>query len=56
MICSNQFPYKGMAPAMRDLISGQIAVGFVNITAQVVALHRLAPLGRRRSWARWVRA
>src|SRR5262249_17200837 len=33
-------PYKGMAPAMNDLISGQIAVGFVNITAQVVALHR----------------
>jgi hypothetical protein len=32
-----------MAPAMNDLISGQIAVGFVNITAQVVALHRLAP-------------
>ena len=29
-----------MAPAMNDLISGQIAVGFVNITAQVVALHR----------------
>jgi tripartite-type tricarboxylate transporter receptor subunit TctC len=35
-----QKPYKGMAPAMNDLISGQIAVGFVNITAQVVALHR----------------
>jgi tripartite-type tricarboxylate transporter receptor subunit TctC len=33
-------PYKGMAPAMNDLIGGQIAVGFVNITAQVVALHR----------------
>jgi tripartite-type tricarboxylate transporter receptor subunit TctC len=33
-------PYKGMAPAMNDLMSGQIAVGFVNITAQVVALHR----------------
>ncbi|MGZ3322383.1 MAG: Bug family tripartite tricarboxylate transporter substrate binding protein [Xanthobacteraceae bacterium] len=33
-------PYKGMAPAMNDLLSGQIAVGFVNITAQVVALHR----------------
>ena len=40
MICSNQFPYKGMAPAMNDLLSGEIAVGFVNITAQVVALHR----------------
>jgi tripartite-type tricarboxylate transporter receptor subunit TctC len=33
-------PYKGMAPAMNDLISGQIEVGFVNITAQVLALHR----------------
>jgi tripartite-type tricarboxylate transporter receptor subunit TctC len=33
-------PYKGMAPAMNDLISGVIAVGFVNITAQVLALHR----------------
>jgi tripartite-type tricarboxylate transporter receptor subunit TctC len=33
-------PYKGMAPAMNDLMSGQIAVGFVNITAQVMALHR----------------
>ena len=40
MICYNRFPYKGMAPAMNDLISGEIAVGFVNITAQVVALHR----------------
>jgi len=35
--------YKGMAPAVNNLISGQIAVGFVNITPQVVALHRLAP-------------
>lgn len=33
-------PYKGMAPAMNDLLSGEIAIGFVNITAQVVALHR----------------
>jgi tripartite-type tricarboxylate transporter receptor subunit TctC len=33
-------PYKGMAPAMNDLMSGQIALGFVNITAQVIALHR----------------
>jgi tripartite-type tricarboxylate transporter receptor subunit TctC len=32
-------PYKGMAPAMNDLMSGQIALGFVNITAQVIALH-----------------
>jgi tripartite-type tricarboxylate transporter receptor subunit TctC len=33
-------PYKGMAPAMNDLISGQIALGFVNVTAQMLALHR----------------
>jgi tripartite-type tricarboxylate transporter receptor subunit TctC len=33
-------PYKGMAPAMNDLLSGEIAVGFVNVTAQVIALHR----------------
>jgi tripartite-type tricarboxylate transporter receptor subunit TctC len=32
-------PYKGMAPAMNDLLSGEIAVGFFNITAQVIALH-----------------
>ena len=37
---ANQKPYKGMAPAMNDLMSGRIAVGFVNITAQVIALHR----------------
>ena len=29
-----------MAPAMNDLLSGEIAIGFANITAQVVALHR----------------
>jgi tripartite-type tricarboxylate transporter receptor subunit TctC len=40
MIYSNRLPYNGMAPAMNDLLSGEIAVGFVNITAQVVALHR----------------
>ncbi len=33
-------PYRGMAPAMNDLLGGQIAVGFPNITAQVVELHR----------------
>jgi len=32
-------PYKGIAPAMNDLLSGEIAVGFVNITAQVIGLH-----------------
>jgi len=33
-------PYRGIAPAMNDLLGGQIAVIFPNITAQVVALHR----------------
>src|SRR5262245_51582163 len=31
---------QGHGAAMNDLISGQIAVGFVNITAPAVALHR----------------
>jgi tripartite-type tricarboxylate transporter receptor subunit TctC len=33
-------PYRGIAPAMNDLLAGQIGVIFPNITAQVVALHR----------------
>jgi tripartite-type tricarboxylate transporter receptor subunit TctC len=33
-------PYRGIAPAMNDLLGGQIAVIFPNITSQVVALHR----------------
>jgi tripartite-type tricarboxylate transporter receptor subunit TctC len=33
-------PYKGAAPALNDLMSGEIAVVFPNITAQVIALHR----------------
>jgi tripartite-type tricarboxylate transporter receptor subunit TctC len=37
-------PYRGMAPAMNDLLGGQIAVVFPNITAQVVALHRTGKL------------
>jgi tripartite-type tricarboxylate transporter receptor subunit TctC len=37
-------PYRGMAPAMNDLLGGQIAVVFPNITAQVVALHRAGKL------------
>jgi tripartite-type tricarboxylate transporter receptor subunit TctC len=33
-------PYRGIAPAMNDLLGGQIQVIFPNVTAQVVALHR----------------
>jgi tripartite-type tricarboxylate transporter receptor subunit TctC len=37
-------PYRGVAPAMNDLLGGQIQVIFPNITAQVVALHRSGKL------------
>jgi tripartite-type tricarboxylate transporter receptor subunit TctC len=37
-------PYRGIAPAMNDLIAGQINVIFPNVTAQVVALHRSGKL------------
>ena len=37
-------PYRGIAPAMNDLLAGQIQVVFPNITAQVVALHRAGRL------------
>jgi tripartite-type tricarboxylate transporter receptor subunit TctC len=37
-------PYRGMAPAMNDLLSGTIAIVFPNITAQVVELHRTGKL------------
>src|SRR3954469_3876578 len=33
-------PYRGIAPAMNDLLAGQIQIIFPNVTAQVVALHR----------------
>jgi tripartite-type tricarboxylate transporter receptor subunit TctC len=33
-------PYRGIAPAMNDLLGGQIGVIFPNVTSQVVALHR----------------
>src|SRR5262245_1967834 len=33
-------PYRGIAPAMNDLLGGQINVTFANITSQVMALHR----------------
>jgi tripartite-type tricarboxylate transporter receptor subunit TctC len=37
-------PYRGIAPAMNDLLGGQIKVIFPNITSQVVALHRTGRL------------
>jgi len=37
-------PYRGIAPAMNDLLGGQITVIFPNITSQVVALHRSSRL------------
>jgi tripartite-type tricarboxylate transporter receptor subunit TctC len=37
-------PYKGMAPAINDLLAGQLQVVFPNVTAQVVAMHRSGKL------------
>src|SRR4051794_3643299 len=37
-------PYRGIAPAMNDLLGGNIGVIFPNITSQVVALHRTGKL------------
>jgi tripartite-type tricarboxylate transporter receptor subunit TctC len=37
-------PYRGIAPAMNDLLGGNIQVIFPNITSQVVALHRAGKL------------
>src|SRR5262245_59220803 len=37
-------PYRGIAPAMNDLLGGRINVIFPNITSQVVALHRTGKL------------
>jgi tripartite-type tricarboxylate transporter receptor subunit TctC len=37
-------PYRGIAPAMNDLLGGNIQVIFPNVTAQVVALHRSGKL------------
>src|SRR3954471_22603451 len=37
-------PYRGMGPAMNDLLGGTIGIVFPNITAQVVELHRTGKL------------
>ena len=37
-------PYRGVGPAMNDLLGGQIQVIFPNITSAVVALHRSGKL------------
>jgi hypothetical protein len=37
-------PYRGVGPAMNDLIAGQIQVIFPNVTSAVVALHRSGKL------------
>jgi tripartite-type tricarboxylate transporter receptor subunit TctC len=37
-------PYRGIAPAMNDLLGGQIGLIFPNITSQVMALHHTGKL------------
>ncbi len=39
-----QVPYRGAGPVMTDLISGQIAMGVVAITGQVLEFHRTGKL------------
>ena len=33
-------PYRGMAPAIRELVSGHLQMGMPHITSQIVDLHR----------------
>jgi tripartite-type tricarboxylate transporter receptor subunit TctC len=37
-------PYRGAGPALTDLISGQIPMAMVNVTGQVIELHRAGKL------------
>ena len=37
-------PYKGAGPSITDLISGQLPIASVNVTAQIIELHRTGKL------------
>src|SRR5947209_7923130 len=39
-----QIPYRGTGPAIADLIAGQIPVGILGVTGQVLELHRAGKL------------
>jgi tripartite-type tricarboxylate transporter receptor subunit TctC len=39
-----QIPYRGTGPAITDLVAGQIPVGIVGVTGQVLELHRAGKL------------
>src|SRR3954449_1029533 len=39
-----QIPYRGTGPAISDLVAGQIPVGIVGVTGQVLELHRAGKL------------
>src|SRR5881628_588513 len=39
-----QIPYRGTGPAIADLVAGQIPIGIVGVTGQVLELHRTGKL------------